>query len=54
MVYINLAMMLGEDAATVEEVYEPFLIKVGLLIRTPRGRMITPQAHQYIKGKKLL
>jgi len=50
----NLAMMLGEDAATVEEVYEPFLIKIGLLIRTPRGRMITPQGHQYIKGKKLL
>jgi Holliday junction DNA helicase RuvB len=46
--------MVGEDAATVEEVYEPFLIKVGLLIRTPRGRMITPQGHQYIKGKKLL
>lgn len=50
----NLAMMLGEDAATVEEVYEPFLIKIGLLIRTPRGRMITPQGHQYIKGKKIL
>jgi Holliday junction DNA helicase RuvB len=50
----NLATMLGEDTATVEEVYEPFLIKVGLLIRTPRGRMITPQGHQYIKGKKLL
>ncbi|HAX99585.1 MAG TPA: Holliday junction branch migration DNA helicase RuvB [Candidatus Atribacteria bacterium] len=50
----NLATMLGEDTATVEEVYEPFLIKVGLLIRTPRGRMITPQGHQYIKGKKLI
>jgi len=49
----NLAMMLGEDAATVEEIYEPFLIKIGFLIRTPRGRMITPQGHTYLKGGDL-
>ena len=49
----NLAMMLGEDSATVEEVYEPFLIKIGFLIRTPRGRMITPQGHLYLRGESL-
>ncbi|MEI6157443.1 MAG: Holliday junction branch migration DNA helicase RuvB [Atribacterota bacterium] len=49
----NLAMMLGEEASTVEEVYEPFLIKIGFLIRTPRGRMITPRGHSYLRGGDL-
>ncbi|MCX6090802.1 MAG: Holliday junction branch migration DNA helicase RuvB [Candidatus Atribacteria bacterium] len=49
----NLAMMLGEEASTVEEVYEPFLIKIGFLIRTPRGRMITPCGHSYLRGGDL-
>lgn len=36
---------LGEDPDTLEEVYEPFLIQQGLLSRTPRGRLLTPQAY---------
>lgn len=36
---------LGEDPDTLEEVYEPFLIQQGLLSRTPRGRVLTPQAY---------
>jgi Holliday junction DNA helicase RuvB len=34
----------GEDPATVEEVYEPYLLQQGFLERTPRGRVATPRA----------
>ena len=37
----------GEDAETIEEVYEPFLVQNGFLQRTPRGRMATPQAYRH-------
>ncbi len=40
----SIAVALGEDAGTVEEVYEPFLIQNGFLQRTPRGRIATPRA----------
>ncbi|MEJ2202869.1 MAG: Holliday junction branch migration DNA helicase RuvB [Gemmatimonadota bacterium] len=40
----SLAVALGEDATTLEEVYEPFLIMEGFLTRTPQGRMATPRA----------
>jgi Holliday junction DNA helicase RuvB len=40
----SLAVALGEDASTLEEVYEPFLIQEGLLMRTPRGREATNRA----------
>jgi len=36
----------GEDANTLEEVYEPFLIQNGLLVRTPRGRVATARAYE--------
>lgn len=45
----SLATVLGEDAATVEEVYEPFLVQLGMIARTPRGRVITPGGLQYIQ-----
>ena len=38
---------IGEDANTIEEVYEPFLVQHGFLQRTPRGRVATPQAHRH-------
>jgi len=38
---------IGEDANTIEEVYEPFLVQHGFLQRTPRGRMATPQAYRH-------
>ena len=38
----TLAVALGEEAETVEVVAEPFLVRHGLLIRTPRGRVATP------------
>ena len=42
----SLAVALGEDAGTLEEVYEPFLIQEGLLMRSPRGRVATPRAYE--------
>ncbi|MGH7751458.1 MAG: Holliday junction branch migration DNA helicase RuvB, partial [Gemmatimonadales bacterium] len=43
----TVAVAVGEDAGTVEEVYEPFLIQQGFLQRTPRGRCATPQAYRH-------
>jgi Holliday junction DNA helicase RuvB len=42
----TLAVAMGEDALTLEEVYEPFLIQEGYLQRTPRGRMATAHAYR--------
>ncbi len=42
----TLAVAIGEDTGTLEEVYEPFLIQNGFLMRTPRGRVATPQAYR--------
>ena len=44
----TLAAAIGEDAGTVEDVYEPYLIKNGFLNRTPRGRMVTDFACQHL------
>src|SRR5207244_12766614 len=41
----TLAVAIAEEPETVEEVYEPFLLKAGLLQRTPRGRVATPGAY---------
>ena len=43
----TIAAAVGEDADTIEEVYEPFLVQNGFLQRTPRGRMATPQAYRH-------
>jgi len=44
----TIATAIGEDSGTIEEVYEPFLIKEGFLKRTPRGRVVTPLAYQHL------
>ncbi len=44
----TLAISVGEPTETVEDVYEPFLIQQGLLMRTPRGRVATPAAWQHL------
>lgn len=44
----NIAAAIGEDADTIEEVYEPFLVQNGYLQRTPRGRVATPQAYRHL------
>ncbi|HEX9727145.1 MAG TPA: Holliday junction branch migration DNA helicase RuvB [Gemmatimonadales bacterium] len=43
----TIAVAVGEDAGTIEEVYEPFLIQRGFLHRTPRGRAATPAAYKH-------
>mgnify|MGYP000001830950 CR=1 FL=1 len=44
----TIATAIGEDAGTVEEVYEPFLIKEGFIKRTPRGREVTDMAYKHL------
>ena len=44
----TLAAAIGEDSGTIEEVYEPFLIKNGFLMRTPRGRVVTERTYQHL------
>lgn len=44
----TLAAAIGEDSGTIEDVYEPYLIKNGLIQRTPRGRMVTALAYEHL------
>ena len=44
----TLAAATGEDAQTIEEVYEPYLMQIGYLQRTPRGRVVTPAAWRHL------
>lgn len=48
----TLAAATGEDLATIEEVYEPYLLQIGFLDRTPRGRQATPNAYKHL-GKNI-
>lgn len=44
----TLAAALGEEAVTLEDVYEPYLMQIGFLARTPRGRCATPLAYEHL------
>lgn len=44
----TIATAMGEDAGTIEDVYEPYLIKEGFIKRTPRGREATPLAYEHL------
>lgn len=44
----TLASVLWEEESTIEDVIEPYLLKIGLIERTPRGRKLTPKADQYL------
>jgi len=44
----TLAATTGEDAATIEDVYEPYLMQLGFIMRTPRGRMCTKAAYEHM------
>lgn len=48
----TLSASMSEDANTIEEVYEPYLIRLGFIERTPRGRMATERAFKHI-GKSM-
>ena len=47
----TLAAAIGEDAGTIEDVYEPYLIKKGFLLRTPRGRAVTDLTYHHVGTK---
>ncbi|MCX7919731.1 MAG: Holliday junction branch migration DNA helicase RuvB [bacterium] len=47
----TLGVALGEDTETIEDIYEPFLIQIGFLNRTPKGRVVTQLAKQHLKVK---
>ncbi len=44
----TLAATINEEAVTLEDVYEPYLMQIGFLTRTPRGRCVTPKAYQHL------
>ena len=44
----TLATVVGEESGTIEEVYEPFLVQQGYLVRTSRGRMVTDLAYKHL------
>jgi Holliday junction DNA helicase RuvB len=48
----TIATAVGEETGTLEEVYEPFLIQEGFIMRTPRGREVTARAYEHLGKKK--
>ena len=44
----TLAATIGEESVTLEDVYEPYLMQLGFLTRTPRGRCVTPKAYDHL------
>lgn len=44
----TVAAVVGEEAVTIEDVYEPYLMQIGFLSRTPRGRIVTPAAYAHL------
>ena len=48
----TLAAAVGEESVTIEDVYEPYLMQIGFLTRTPRGRMVTDAAYRHLDLKK--
>lgn len=47
----TLAASIGEESHTIEDVYEPYLMQIGFLQRTPRGRIVTPRCYQHFGVK---
>jgi holliday junction DNA helicase RuvB len=43
----TIAATIGEESQTIEDVYEPYLLQIGFIQRTPRGRIVTPKAYQH-------
>ncbi|WP_099158636.1 Holliday junction branch migration DNA helicase RuvB [Virgibacillus ndiopensis] len=50
----TIAATIGEESQTIEDVYEPYLLQIGFIQRTPRGRIVTPKAYQHfgLKGNE--
>jgi Holliday junction DNA helicase RuvB len=50
----TLAAMTAEERSTIEDFYEPYLMQIGLLERTPRGRKATPKAYRHLGKTKAI
>lgn len=48
----TIAANIGEEAETIEDMYEPYLLQMGFLQRTPRGRVVTPLAYEHLQKEK--
>ena len=48
----TISAAIGEEAVTIEDVYEPYLMQIGFLGRTPRGRVVTPYAYEHLGLQK--
>ena len=44
----TIAAAIGEESVTIEDVYEPYLMQIGFLSRTPRGRTVNPAAYEHL------
>jgi Holliday junction DNA helicase RuvB len=44
----TIAAAIGEESVTIEDVYEPYLMQIGFLARTPRGRVVTPAGYEHL------
>lgn len=44
----TLTATIGEESGTIEDVYEPYLMQIGFIARTPRGRVATPLAYEHL------
>ena len=49
----TLAATIGEESVTLEDVYEPYLMQLGFLTRTPRGRCVTDKAYEHLGLKNI-
>ena len=44
----TISAAIGEESVTIEDVYEPYLMQIGFLARTPRGRIVTPSGYKHL------
>ncbi|MBS5274953.1 MAG: hypothetical protein KHY24_02345, partial [Clostridiales bacterium] len=44
----TISAAVGEESVTIEDVYEPYLMQIGFLARTPRGRVVTPAGYEHM------
>ena len=45
----TLTATIGEENGTIEDMYEPYLLQIGFIARTPRGRIVTEKAYKHLK-----
>ena len=48
MLFVSLAALAEEEAVTLEDVYEPYLVQIGFILRTPRGRVCSKTAYEHL------